>query len=110
MNTQILKIQLSSDTKSLIICMSIGKEQRQFTFSRSFDQVANQQLQIITYDSNFGETFKFNQHIIDEVMKLVRQFFNGDKLVLPQYVGDFGLEEEALALQKPFKIITKLTL
>ncbi|MHC5915686.1 MAG: helicase-related protein [Nostoc sp.] len=82
--------------------MSIGDEQHQFTFSRQFDQIANRQLQIINYDNNFGDTFKYNQHIIGEVMSLVRKFFKGDELTLPQEIGDFGTPEEALALQKPF--------
>ncbi|MHC5732243.1 MAG: hypothetical protein ACYTXY_50945, partial [Nostoc sp.] len=51
---------------------------------------------------NFGDTFKYNQHIIGEVMSLVRKFFKGDELTLPQEIGDFGTPEEALALQKPF--------
>ncbi|MDZ8241588.1 MAG: helicase-related protein [Nostoc sp. ChiQUE01a] len=102
MKTQVLKIQPNTDTNFLNVCMSIGDEQHQFTFSRQFDQIANRQLQIINYDNNFGDTFKYNQHIIGEVMSLVRKFFKGDDLTLPQDIGDFGTPEEALALQKPF--------
>ncbi|MHC5675643.1 helicase-related protein [Nostoc sp.] len=102
MKTQVLKIQPNTDTNFLKVCMSIGDEQHQFTFSRQFDQIANRQLQIINYDNNFGDTFKYNQHIIGEVMSLVRKFFKGDELTLPQEIGDFGTPEEALALQKPF--------
>ena len=35
-------------------------------------------------------------------MYLVRKFFKGDELTLPQDIGDFGTPEQALALQKPF--------
>ncbi len=69
MKTQVLKIQPNTDTNFLKVCMSIGDEQHQFTFSRQFDQIANRQLQIINYENNFGDTFKFNQHIIGEVMQ-----------------------------------------
>ncbi|MGL4622918.1 MAG: helicase-related protein [Chroococcidiopsis sp.] len=102
MKTQVLKVQPNSSANSLKVCMSIGDEQHHFTFSRQFDSFANRQLQIINYDNNFGETFKFNQHIIGEVMSLVRNFFKGVIAPLPQDVGDFGTLEEALALQKPF--------
>jgi hypothetical protein len=102
MKPQLLNIQPNTDTNSLKVFMSIGNEQHQFTFLRQFDQIANRQVAIINYNYQFGEIFKFNQHIIDEVMSLVRKFFKGDKLILPQDVGDFGTLEEALALQKPF--------
>ena len=102
MKTQVLKIQQNADTNSLKVCMSIGDERHEFKFSRQFDQIANRQLHIINYDKNFGDTFKYNQHIIGEVMSLVRKFFQGNKPNLPQNVGDFGTLEEALALQKPF--------
>ena len=102
MKTQVLNIQLNSEANSLKVCMSIGDKQDQFIFLRQFDQIANRQLQIINYDNHFGETFKFNQHIIEEVISLVRKFFKGDKLNLPQDVGDFGTKEEALISQKPF--------
>lgn len=107
MKTQVLKIEPNTDTNFLKVCMSIGDKQQQFTFSRQFDQIANRQLQIINYDKNFGETFKYNQHIIGEVMSLVRKFFKGDNLALPQEIGDFGTPEEALALQKPFNQSSK---
>jgi hypothetical protein len=103
MKTQVLNIQPNTDTNSLKVFMSIGNEQHQFTFFRQFDSFANHQIQIINYDNQFGDTFKFNQHIIGEVISLVRSFFKGNKLFLPQDVGDFGTLEEALALQKPFK-------
>lgn len=102
MNAKILTVKLAPDGDSLEVWMSIGEKQRQFTFSRKFDSFANRQLQIITYDREFGETFKFNQHIIGEVLNLVRQFYQGENLELPASVGDFGTPEEALALQKPF--------
>jgi hypothetical protein len=102
MNAKILTVKLAPDGDSLEVWMSIGEKQHQFTFSRKFDSFANRQLQIITYDKEFGEIFKFNQHIIGEVLNLVRQFYKGDNLELPASVGDFGTPEEALALQKPF--------
>lgn len=102
MKTQVLKIQPNTDTNLLKVCISIADKQHHFTFSRQFNQIANHQLQIINYDKNFGDTFKYNQHIIDEVISLVRKFFKGDDLTLPQEIGDFGTPEEALALQKPF--------
>jgi hypothetical protein len=102
MKTQVLNIQPNADTNSLKVFMSVGDEQHQFTFSRHFDQIGNHQVKIITPDRQFGDTFKFNQHINNEVIKIVRQFFKGDKLILPHNVGDFGTPEKALALQKLF--------
>ena len=75
MKTQVLNIQSTPDTDSLKVWMSIGNQQQPFIFSRKIDQIANRQLQIITYESEFGERFKFNQHIVGEVMNLVRQFY-----------------------------------
>ncbi|MBC6456291.1 MAG: hypothetical protein GDA43_26610 [Hormoscilla sp. SP5CHS1] len=43
-------------------------------------------------------------------MKLVRQFYAGNRVKLPQDVGDFGTPEHALALQKPFYSKTEKTL
>lgn len=103
MKTQVLNIQSIPDNDSLKVWMLIGDKQHQFTFSRRVDQIANRQLQVISYESDFGETFKFNQHIVGEVMNLVRQFYKGDTIELPQEVGDLGTPEQALALQKPFK-------
>jgi len=102
MITQVLNIQQGSNADFLTIMMSIENRQHQFTFARKYDPIANRQLQIITYDSDFGETFKFNQQIVAEVMNLVREFYAGNSVKLPQYVGYFGTREQALALQKPF--------
>ncbi|MEQ9367627.1 MAG: helicase-related protein [Coleofasciculus chthonoplastes F3-SA18-01] len=106
MKTQVLNIQSIPDADSLKVWMSIGNKQQPFIFSRKFDQIANRQLQILTYESEFGETFKFNQHIVGEVMNLVRQFYQGNPVELPQEVGEFGTPEQALALQKPFNALT----
>jgi hypothetical protein len=103
MKTQVLSIQHISEDDSLQVWMSIGDKQQKFTFSRDFDQIGKHQLQIITYGSDFGETFKFNQHIVGEVINLVKQCYQGNHIRLPQEVGDFGTPEAALALQKPFK-------
>ena len=102
MKTEILTIQPRENANILDVGMAIATEKRQFTFAVKFDNIANHKLQIITYDSEFGETFKFNQHIVAEVMNLVRQIVKGDRLDFPIYVGDFGTAEEAIALQKPF--------
>ncbi len=102
MKTRVLNIQPTPDANSLEIWMSIGERQRQFKFSQKFDRIANRQLQVIIYEGDFGETFKFNQHIVGEVMNLVRQFYKGNRVELPQEVGDFGTPEQAIALQKPF--------
>jgi hypothetical protein len=104
MKTQVLTIKPQPDVNSLEVSMAIGECQHQFTFSREFDQIGDRQLQIITYNRDFGETFKYNQHIVAEVTNLVRQFYKGEEVKLPQEVGDFGTPSEALALQKPFKI------
>ncbi|GFE71887.1 hypothetical protein [Chroococcus sp. FPU101] len=103
MKTQVLDIQSNNNDDSLMVLMSIGEEQRSFIFSRFFDQLGEVKLQVIEHDQEFWETFKFNQQIASEVMSLVRQFYKGEKVQLPLYVGDFGTMEEALALQKPRK-------
>jgi hypothetical protein len=103
MRTQILKIQPGNDSNSLKVYVLIGDEQYEFTFSRNFDIIANKQLQLINHDISFGDIFRCNQHIVDEVMSIVRRFFQGENPSLPQDVGDFGTLEDALKLQKPFK-------
>lgn len=110
MITQVSNIQQGNNADSLTVTMSIGDKDRQFTFTRKYDRIGDRTLQIITYDSDFGETFKFNQQIVAEVMKLVRQFYAGNRVKLPQDVGDFGTQEQALALQKPFYSKTEKTL
>lgn len=102
MNTQVLKIEPNNDVNSLKVYVLIGDEKHEFTFSRKFDTIANKQLQLITHDKSFGDVFKYNHHIIDEVMNIVRKFFQGGNPNLPQDVGDFGTLEDALKQQKPF--------
>ncbi len=100
--TQILRIQSTNDVNCLKIYMLIGNEQYEFTFSRQFDTIANKQLQVISHDKSFGDVFKYNHHIVDGVMNIVRKFFQGENPNLPQDVEDFGTLEDALKLQKPF--------
>ncbi len=103
MKAHVLNIESVPNNDFLKVWMLIGDDQQEFTFSRKVDQIGNRQLQIISYEDDFGETFKFNQHIVAEVMNLVRHVYQGDRVNLPQEVGDFGTVEQALALQKPFK-------
>ncbi len=102
MKTIVLAIEPISDSDSLKIWLSIGSEQHSATFSRKFDDFGGHQLQIITYNKEFGETFKFNQQIIGEVMNLVKQVYRGETVELPAEVGDFGPPESALGTLKPF--------
>ncbi|BAZ14083.1 hypothetical protein NIES4071_59230 [Calothrix sp. NIES-4071] len=102
MKTQVLKIQLNNDANSLSTYVLIGNDKHEFTFSRKFNTIANKQLQVINHDKSFGDIFKYNHHIINEVINIVRKFFQGENPTLPQYVGDFGTPEDALKLQKPF--------
>ena len=103
MKTQIKTIEPISNSDSLNVVLLMDQKQHSFTFSRQFDQIGNKELQIITYDREFGETFKFNQHISGEVMNLVKRVYRGESVELPKEVGEFGTETEALASQKPFK-------
>ena len=102
MKTQVLTIQRKKDANTFDVWMAIATYKQQFIFTVKLDKIAGRQLQIITYDSEFGKTFKFNQHIIGEVLNLVRQIVGGSQLDFPVDVGDFGTAEEAIALQKSF--------
>lgn len=103
MKTQVLKIQPLTENDSLQVSIAIGNQQNKFTFSRNFEQIGEHKFAIITYNNNFGETFKFNQHLVTEVINLVKQYYQGNQIKLPQEIGDFGTAEMSLALQKRFK-------
>lgn len=103
MKTQVLSIQPIANTDSLSVVMSIGDKQHSFTFSRLEELIGQIKIFVIEEDRYFAEVFQFNQQIAGSVMSLVRQFYKGDSVQLPLYVGDFGTMEEALALQKSRK-------
>ncbi len=103
MKTLVKAIEPISDSDSLKVWLSIGNRQLLATFSRKFDDFGGHQLQIITYNQEFGEIFQFNQQIIGEVINLVKQVYRGENVELPASVGDFGTPESALGTLKPFK-------
>lgn len=100
MKTQVLSIQPIAHTDSLSVLMSVGSEKHSFTFTRREELIGQTKIFVIEEDRNFAFLFQFNQQIAGLVMSLVRQFYKGDSVQLPLYVGDFGTMEEALALQK----------
>jgi hypothetical protein len=103
MKTQVLTVKPISNSDSLDVVLLIGEEKHSFTFSRQFDQIGEKELQIITYESVFGEMFQFNQQIVSEVMSLVKRVYGGEKVKFPKDVVDFGTPREALDTLKPFK-------
>ena len=103
MKTRVSKIQFLPKKNFIEVWMLIGNRQFHFTFNLKVDQIANYHLQIITHQRSFGEIFRFNQHIVDEVMNLVWMFSQGESIKFPASVGDFGNPENALTFQKPFE-------
>lgn len=103
MKTLVNAIETINDSDCLKVWLSIDSKKLEATFSRKFDNFGQHQLQIITYDQEFGETFKFNQQIIGEVINLVKQVYRGERIELPANVGDFGTPESALGSLKPLK-------
>ena len=103
MKTLVNAIEPINNSDSLKVWLSIDSQKLEATFDRKFDDFGQHQLQIITYDKEFGEKFKFNQQIIESVMKLVKQVYGGERVELPANVGDFGTAESALETMKPFK-------
>ncbi|MFB2894314.1 hypothetical protein ACE1CI_15495 [Aerosakkonemataceae cyanobacterium BLCC-F50] len=100
MKVRILAIEFQKDADSLDVLMSLGEEERYFKFTRHFDTINQQKIQVVNHDNSFWETFKFNQHIIFKVTRLVLRKYRGEELKLPVDIGEFGNPEEALALQK----------
>ncbi len=103
MKTLVNAIEPINDSDSLKVWLSLDSKQLEANFSRKFHYFGQHQLQIITYDKEFGETFKFNQQIIGEVINLVKQVYRGERVELPANVGDFGTPSSALETIKPFK-------
>ncbi|MDF5729029.1 MAG: hypothetical protein PUP92_13635 [Rhizonema sp. PD38] len=103
MKTQVSKIQFLHKNNFVDVWMLIGNTQFHFTFSLKVDQITNAHLQIITHQKSFGKIFRFNQHIVDEVMNLVWMFYQGASIKLPATVGDFGTPEHARKIQKLFE-------
>ena len=57
MKTLVNAIEPMNDSDSLRVWLSIDSKQLEATFYRQFDEFGQHQLQIITYDKEFGETF-----------------------------------------------------
>ena len=103
MKTQVLTIKPIPNSDSLDVVLLIGSQEQSFTFYRQFDQIGDKELQIITYAQKFGQIFQFNQHIVGEVINLVKKVYEGEKVKFPYQVGDFGTLQEARDTGKPFK-------
>ena len=103
MKTQVSKLQFLPKKNFVEVWMLIGNRQFHFTFSLKVHKITNEHLRIITHQRSFGEIFRFNQHIVDEVMNLVWMFYQGASIKLPATVGDFGTSEQALRFQKPLE-------
>jgi hypothetical protein len=111
MKTQVLFIknieaQLDSSkrkTDALEVVVLLGEVTKQFIFTVKKTVLGNRTLLTFVEDTNFSNTFRFNDHIAIEITNLVKRTYQGEIITFPIVVGDFGTAEEALAQQKPFE-------
>jgi hypothetical protein len=101
MKVKVLTVKPNGDD-SLEVFMSVGTDEYKFRFTRTFDTLAGKTITMINYEPRFWKVFKFNQHIVAEVIKIVRQIYLGENVYFPRNIGDFGTPQDAIALQKTF--------
>lgn len=110
MKTQVLSIKSVEakldlhKTKSdeLKVVVLLGDVTKQFIFTVKQTQIGNHTLLTFVEDTNFSNTFKFNDHIAIEITNLVKKVYQGEIITFPIAVGDFGNSQKALAQQKNF--------
>jgi hypothetical protein len=101
MKVKVLTFKPNCDD-SLEVFMSVGTEEYKFRFTRTFDTLAGKTITMINDEPRFWKVFKFNQHIVAEVIKIVRQIYRGENVDFPRNIGDFGTPKDAIALPKNF--------
>ena len=99
MKVKVLIVKPNGDD-SLDVFMSVGTDEYKFRFTRIFDTLAGKTITMINYEPPFWKVFKFNQHIVAEVIKILREIYLGETVDFPRNVGDFGTPQDAIALQK----------
>lgn len=106
MEIHVLNIQPLPRRHSVEVWMLIGNRKCHFRFTRRVKQLANRQLEIISYENTFEEMFRFNPEIVNRVIDLVRKFDKGKQVKLPDVVGNFDNSRQASVSRRscPFEI------
>ena len=86
----------TSDT--LEVAMSVGNERYQFIFQIERD-ADDPKFTSLLEDRQFSQLFKFNAPISSQVIRLIAQVINGEKVEFPIEVGEFYPPEQALLQQ-----------
>ena len=92
-----------ADVTSFSVSVSIGTELHTFILNVQIVSVAGREVQAVSGNDAFEQTFAFNPHLSLAIGQLVSNVYNQETVELPVELGDFGTDEAAIAMQKPFK-------
>jgi hypothetical protein len=102
MKTKVLSIDSIQGTQDFRVLICVGNDQQEFIFT--VDTSPNDPFIVVGGDRQFGQLFRFNQHLAAQVGELVADVYYQKAVDLPLEVGYFFTPEEAIAEQKEFHL------
>ncbi|MCT7981834.1 hypothetical protein NG796_00855 [Laspinema sp. A4] len=96
MNAKLLSIEPKPKPGKFKLVVSIGDNCHEFAMTGETDKIADRQINVINGDKIFWDLFQFNQHLAQVLYKLTAQAYNGEKIELPQEIGEFYPDKPAL--------------
>ncbi|MBN8561669.1 MAG: hypothetical protein J0L70_14150 [Leptolyngbya sp. UWPOB_LEPTO1] len=94
MNIQVLKIESNSENQWSVKLL-IGQHEAIYPFTQEEVMIADRPVVGIVSDPTFRKFFKFNQHIISKITRLLVQKVNGESIEFPVEVGHFLTPDQA---------------
>jgi len=92
-----------ADATVFSVSVSIGTELHTFILNVKTVSVAGREVQAVSGNDAFEQTFAFNPHLSLAIGQLVSKMYNQEAVELPLELGDFGTAATAIATQKPFR-------
>lgn len=100
MKTKVLSIESIQGTQDFRVLISLGNDQQEFIFT--VDSSPNDPFVVVGGDRQFGQLFRFNQHLAAQMGELVADVYYQKAVELPLEIGYFFTPEEAIAEQQRF--------
>lgn len=96
MNAKLLSIEPTPKAGKFKLVVSIGDQCYEFAMTGEADKIADRQINVINGDKIFWDLFQFNQHLAQVLYKLTAKAYNGEKIELPQEIGEFYPDKPAV--------------
>lgn len=96
MNAKLLSIEPTPKPGNFKLVVSLGSQCHEFTMTGETDKIADREINVINGDKKFWDLFQFNQHLAQVLYKLTAKAYNGEKIELPQEIGEFYPDKPAV--------------